>query len=193
MNAAVRLPALLVSASLLGTTVGSTGCTSMPMTSMTTAAPLRSVPADFQMGRLSERTAFENDELSSGSTAPVAPNDGDGGSDPDADSQAARAQRTRRGLFLGGVIAAGVGGAGAIAFGAAGQITENRLDDGYGDGLTRSEESDFQDRGEAMNGVAIGSAVIALVGLSLTAIVLGVDYTRCGNLIKRRRKQCRKK
>ena len=176
MKLVLRAAASLAAVSLIG-------CMGTPMT---TTPPLRPVPADLQMGRLSERTAFESDDLSSGSTP--APADADAG----GASGAAGEEKVGQGLSLGGVGGAAAGGAGAIAFGAAGQITENKLDDAYDDGLTRSEESDLQDRGKTMNGLAIGSAVVALVGLSLTAIVIGVDYTRCGTIMKRRRKECRK-
>lgn len=142
----------------------------------------RALPSDLQVGRLGERTAFEQHDAAGN---PVDASDDDL---HDEDT----AQRRRKGALIAGVVASAVGGAMAIGFGAAGQITENQLDKGYDDGLSRAEESDLRDRGEAFNGVAIGGAALAVAGLSLTAVILGIDYTRCGNLVKKRRKQCRK-
>ncbi|MEM6290936.1 MAG: hypothetical protein AAGA54_06705 [Myxococcota bacterium] len=165
----------------------STGCASTA--SLSSAPPLRPVPADLQVGRLAERTAFEQDDFSDGArgSSDPAPAD-DVRADDDED-----AQRKRKAAFIAGVIASAVGGAVAIGFGAAGQVTENRLDDAYRDGLTREEEQGFQDRGEAFNGVAIGGSALAVVGLSVTAIVVGIDYTKCGSLMKKRRKECEAK
>lgn len=145
-------------------------------------APPRPLPPDLQVGRLAERTTFEQTDASG---QPLT--DSDDLHDDD------RGQRKRNSGFIAGVVASAVGGVTAIAFGAAGQITENQLDDGYRDGLSRSEESDFQSRGEAFNGVAIGGAALAVVGLGVTAIILGIDHHKCGNLIKSRRKECRER
>jgi hypothetical protein len=146
-------------------------------------APPRPLPADLQLGRLSERTTFEQTDAS-GQPLSTSDDDLDDGD---------KAQRRRKGVFVGGVVASALGGAMAVGFGAAGQITENQLDDGYNDGLTRSEEADFRDRGEAFNTVAITGAALAVVGLGITAIVLGIDHHKCGDLIKRRRKECKER
>ncbi|MCR9161742.1 MAG: hypothetical protein ACE37F_36220 [Nannocystaceae bacterium] len=146
-------------------------------------APVRPLPADLQFGRLSERTTFEQTDAS-GAPLPSDDDDLDDGDD---------AQRKRKGVFVAGVIASALGGAMAVGFGAAGQITEKRLDDGYREGLTRAEEADFRDRGEAFNTVAITGAALAVVGLGVTAIVLGIDHRKCGDLIKRRRQECKER
>ena len=143
-------------------------------------APPRPLPVDLQVGRLSERTTFE---ITDASGQPL--DSDDTLQDEDA------AQRKRKGVFIAGVVASALGGAMAIGFGAAGQITENQLDDGYREGISRQEEKDFQNRGEAFNGVAIGGAALAVVGLGLTAIILGIDHRKCGTLIKARREECR--
>lgn len=146
-------------------------------------APPRPLPSDLQFGRLSERTAFEQTDAS-GEPLATSDDDLDDGDD---------AQRKRKAVLIAGVVASAIGGAMAIGFGAAGQITENQLDDGYRKGMTRSEEADFRDRGEAFNGVAIGGAALAVVGLGITAIVLGIDHHKCGDLIKRRRQECKER
>lgn len=142
----------------------------------------RALPSDLQVGRLAERTTFEQTDASG---------DRLDTSDDDFGDEDSDAQRKRKAALVGGVVASALGGAMAIGFGAAGQITENQLNDGYSEGLTRTEESDLRDRGQAFNGVAIGGAVLAVAGLALTAIVLGIDHRKCGNLLKARRKECR--
>ena len=144
----------------------------------------RPLAPDLQLGRLAERTAFEQTDAAG---QPLAASSDDDLKDEDD------AQRKRKALFIAGVAASALGGAMAIGFGAAGQITENQLDKGYGDGLTRAGEADFRDRGEAFNGVAIGGAALAVVGLGLTAIILGIDHRECGTLIKKRHKECRER
>ena len=144
----------------------------------------RALPSDLQLGRLAERTAFEQTDASGDRI--------DTSDDLSDEDSAKDDQRKRKAVFLGGVVASAVGGAMAVGFGAAGQITENQLNDGYGEGMTRTEESDLQDRGKAFNGVAIGGAALTVAGLALTAIVLGIDHRKCGELIKSRRKECRK-
>lgn len=173
-SAAVLTSAALLSASL-------TGCA--PSLSYTQRPTPRALPSDLQMGRLAERTTFEQTDAS-GERIGTSDDDLSDGNDEQS------AQRKRKGAFVGGVVASALGGAIAIGFGAAGQITENQLDDGYNDGLTRSEETDLRDRGTAFNGVAIGGAALAVAGLALTAIVLGIDHRKCGELVKSRRKEC---
>lgn len=170
--------ALLTSVALLGASL--TACA--PTLSYTQRPTPRALPSDLQLGRLAERTTFEQTDASG---ERIETSDDDFG-DEDSD-----AQRKRKAAFLGGVVASAVGGAMAIGFGAAGQVTENQLDDGYNEGLTRTEESDLRDRGKAFNGVTIGGAALAIAGLTLTAIVLGIDHRKCGTLIKSRRKECR--
>jgi len=170
--------ALLTSVALLGASL--TGCA--PSMSYSQRPTPRALPSDLQLGRLAERTTFEQTDAS-GERIDTSDDLGDG-------DNPHKQQRRRKGAFVGGVVASALGGAMAIGFGAAGQITENQLDDGYNDGLTRNEETDLRDRGKAFNGVAIGGAALAVAGIALTAIVLGIDHRKCGELIKSRRKEC---
>lgn len=156
-----------------------TGCA--PTLGYTQRPTPRALPSDLQVGRLSERTAFEQTDAS-GERIDT--------SDDDLGDEDNDAQRKRKGALVGGVVASALGGAMAIGFGVAGQVTESQLDDGYSEGLTRTEESDLRDRGGAFNGVAIGGAALAVAGLALTAIVLGIDHRKCGEFIKSRRKEC---
>ena len=175
--------ALLASGALVS--VSLTACS--PTLGYTQQPAPRALPSDLEFGRLAERTAFERTDASGERIETSDDLSDSGGKSQDKDDQ-----RKRKVLFVGGVVASAIGGAAAIGFGAAGQITENRLDDGYREGMTRSEEADLQDRGKAFNGVAIGGAALAVAGLALTAIVLGIDHGKCGELIKSRRKQCQK-
>jgi hypothetical protein len=103
-------------------------------------------------------------------------------------------QRTRTALFWTGIALVAIGGAGMIGFSSIGEATEDKLLKGYDDGsLTRARDDQLRTRGELMNGLAIGSAGLALVGLAFSAIAFGVDWTRCGTLAKRRRRPCRDK
>lgn len=145
-------------------------------------APPRALPADLQVGRLSDRTAFEQTDADG---QPIDASDDLGDTD--------KAQRGRKAGFVAGVIATALGGGMAVGFGAAGQIAENQLDDAYREGVNRSDEAQLQDRGEAFNAVAITGAALTVVGLGVTAIILGIDHRECGELIKKRHRECRKR
>ncbi len=158
-----------------------------------TGTNVRALPAEFELGRLSERTAFENgdddalismDDESKKDADDQNFADGDDAVDPD------RAQRRRSGLFVAGLVLAGIGTGGTIAFAAGGQATQNKLGDGYETSLGRNEERDLQNRGKTMNQLAVGTAAVGVVGLTLAMIALGVDYTRCGKIVKKRHKKC---
>jgi hypothetical protein len=96
-------------------------------------------------------------------------------------------QKARTATFWTGVVLAAVGGAGTIAFAATGRAFESKLARGYETSMTRAEEERYQNRGELMNGLAVGSGAVGLVGLLTAAVALGVDYTLCGKLAKRRK------
>lgn len=158
-----------------------TGCAALPTTARptTTARPL---PADLQIGAMSQRTAFELDDgaESSASTEDLVVED-----DPDTEKK----KRRRKLLFTLGVVATGVGLLGWTSFGIGGRVTQAQLSNGYEDGdLTRDREDTLTTRGEVMNGLAISSAVLALIGSAFTATVYGIDHARCGDLPPRRKK-----
>jgi hypothetical protein len=102
-----------------------------------------------------------------------------------------KAQRARNGVFWTGVVLTALGGAGVIAFGVGGRVTQSQLAKGYDDtSLTRAEESKLRDRGGAFNDGAAVSAAVGILGIAMFSIALGVDYIRCGTLTTKRRKDC---
>ena len=154
-----------------------TGCVTAPTM---TARPL---PADLQIGAMSQRTAFELDDgVETSTSAEELPAE----EAPDSEKK----KRRRKVLFALGVGATGFGLLGWTGFGIGGRVVQGQLSNGYDDGsLTREREDTLTTRGEVMNGLAIGSAVVALAGALFTATVYGIDHARCGDLPPRR-KQC---
>lgn len=150
------------------------GCT-------TTQTSVRPLPPDLRIGTLAHMTAFEQDAPSAKpSRRDERPVEADM---PDEGNRG----RGRVIAFWTGVGAMTVGTAGLIGFGAAGAAFENKLADGYRNGdLTHAQEQRWQDNGELMNNLAIGSTVLAIAGLVTGAVALGLDYTNCGRLVKRR-------
>jgi hypothetical protein len=140
-------------------------CSAAPSTS------LRTIDPGLMVGRSAQPTEFERRE-------PVE------GAEP-ADPQ--KHQKARTFTFWTGVVLAAVGGAGTVAFAATGRSFQHKLDDGYETSMTRAQERRYQDRGELMNGLAVGFGAVGLVGLLTAAISLGVDYTLCGTISKRRK------
>ena len=147
-------------------------------TACATSADLgpRTIAPDLRVGSLSERTRFEADAT---------------GTTLDRDASPEKNQRLRKGLFWTGIGMIGFGVAGFTGFGIGGRVVQKQIKDGYDDGsLTFDEEDRLQSTGEIMNGLAIGSVVVGLVGVVLAAAVYGVDNAKCGQL-KPRRKACR--
>lgn len=139
------------------------------------------------------RTAFEDPTAAAEPTTAPAVASGPTPADRSHEPDPAKEQRTRTGLFWGGVGALAVGGAMLTAFGIGGRVTQAQLKNGYDDGdLTYAREDELRDRGSAFNKVAAAGAGLAVVGLAVTAIVYGIDYSRCGTLAKRR-KDCKPK
>ena len=162
MNASLRTPCALA-------LVLTTGCASVGW------QPARAPRvAQLSVGKMDERTNFEsernNHELEL--------------SDPDGDGDGKKKGRVTPVLFWTGMLGTG----GTIGFGVAGKLTEDKLEDGYEDGLTRAEERKLIDRGDTYNSLMIGSAAVGLVGLGVAALVYGIDYTRCGPLAPKKRR-----
>lgn len=90
-------------------------------------------------------------------------------------------------LFWTGLIVGSVGAVGAIGFGVAGFATKNTLANGYegGDGLTTADRDEFVSRGEAFNTTAIVMTATAVLGYALALVAYGVDWNRCGPLVRK--------
>ena len=142
------------------------------------------LPHDLQIGAMSQRTSFELDDGPDVAVATEAdePRRED---EPDTDKK----QRRRKALFFLGAGAAGFGVLGVTAFGIGGRVVQAQMSNGYDDGsLTRDREDTLALRGDVMNGMAIGSAVVGLAGIILAATVYGIDHARCGDLPPKRKR-----
>ena len=91
-------------------------------------------------------------------------------------------------LFWTGIAFGSLGAVGVIAFGSAGFVTKNHLNQGYEQGLTLDERDELRSRGELHNTLAISSAVVMVLGYALAIVTYGVDWNRCGPLVEKRRK-----
>lgn len=157
-----------------------------------TPTPVRYAPDPATLyGAKAHRTAFEDPTQTAPAPTETA---GPAPRDPAADEgDGPKDQRTRTGLFWGGVATTVVGAAMLTAFGVGGRVTQGQLAKSYEDAdLTYDREETLRDRGKVFNALAGAGAGIALVGLATAAVVYGIDYSRCGTLAKRR-KDCQKK
>ena len=72
-----------------------------------------------------------------------------------------------------------------------GVSSEKRIDEGDASGISRADRDALVQRGEFGNRLAIGGGSVLFVGGSLAAIVGTMDYSRCGPMIsKKRRNEC---
>ena len=93
-------------------------------------------------------------------------------------------------LFWAGIITGTVGAVGGIAFGVAGYTTKATISDGYnGEGLTLAERDDLASQGRAFNASAVAFTAVAVVGYALALVTYGVDWNRCGPLVRRHAKR----
>ncbi len=141
----------------------------------------RLLSSDLHIGALDQRTRFELDDRGSAPTAK---------SETAADSpeDSPKKERRRKLLYYTGLGAIGFGVLGSVSFGIGGRIVQAQLKKGYEDGtLTRDREDQLHTTGTVMNGMAIGSAVVGLLGVITAATIYGIDYSRCGELPPRRK------
>ncbi len=137
-------------------------------------------------GAKAHRTAFEEAQPQHAASPMVGP--APKSDDTPTDVASADAQRTRTGVFWGGIGATGLGGLMFAAFGIAGRVTQGQLSNGYDDGsLRRDREDQLRGRGKAFNVVAATGAGLAVVAGVVSAIVYGIDFRQCGTLSKRRK------
>ena len=93
-------------------------------------------------------------------------------------------------LFWTGIITGTVGVVGGIAFGVAGYTTKTKIADGYGgEGLTLSQRDDLASQGRAFNASAVAFSAAAVVGYALALVTYGVDWNRCGPLVRKSAKR----
>ncbi|MCA9687664.1 MAG: hypothetical protein KC457_36230, partial [Myxococcales bacterium] len=93
-------------------------------------------------------------------------------------------------LFWTGIITGTVGVVGGIAFGVAGYTTKTKIADGYGgEGLTLSQRDELASQGRAFNASAVAFSAAAVVGYALALVTYGVDWNRCGPLVRKSAKR----
>jgi hypothetical protein len=159
----------------------------LPLAALTGCASMSGAPAprllspDLHLGTLDQRTDFELDDRGS---APAAERDA-----PDDRVDTPKKERRRKALYFTSLGAIGFGVLGTLGFGVGGRIVQGQMKNGYEDGtLTHDREDQLSTTGKVMNGLAIGSAVVGLLGVITAATVYGIDHARCGNLPPRRKK-----
>jgi hypothetical protein len=91
-------------------------------------------------------------------------------------------------LFWLGIGMAAVGGVGLVSTGAAGYATQRQISNGYHSNIDSAETRTLEARGAALNKVTIASAVVTIVGAVLAITTYGYDYTHCGPLAPKKRR-----
>ncbi len=93
-------------------------------------------------------------------------------------------------LFWTGIVLGSVGAVGGIGFGAAGYATKQSLNSGYEDGgVTVADRDAAVNRGEAFNTAAVAFTTAAVLGYALALVTYGVDWNRCGPLVRKSKKR----
>jgi hypothetical protein len=92
-------------------------------------------------------------------------------------------------LFGTGIALGTVGAVGAVAFGVAGFVTKQQLNNGYETGITLDEKDTLSSRGKTFNGISIGMTTVAVLAYALAIVTYGVDWNRCGPLVAKNKKR----
>ena len=102
------------------------------------------------------------------------------------------APRTRRPvtplLFWIGIGLTAAGGGTMIGSAAGAAATRNQLRDAYSDGTTAARIDELEQRGANLNKVSIAGAVLMVAGAIMAIATYGYDYTHCGPLAPKRRR-----
>lgn len=96
-------------------------------------------------------------------------------------------------LFWTGIIVGSVGTAVSVGSGIAGEVAERRLNDGYSEGISRDRRDRLSTAGDRANTLSIAGAVLGVVGFTTAIVVYGVDWNRCGPVLRakgRERRGC---
>lgn len=174
-----RVPRIRALVALCVASTMSVGCAGLqPSVSPSARLAAQGSDGGFGFAVATTQTRFE--------TETRAARPGDDGSDGDGDSR-----RISPALFWTGVV---LGTVGAITLGTGvglGVATAADIRDGDAAGQSRATREDLERRGEVSNDVAITGGVLTILGLGLAAAVAGIDYSRCGPVIgKKRRSEC---
>ncbi|MCB9749874.1 MAG: hypothetical protein H6713_07690 [Myxococcales bacterium] len=183
MNATTRACALTAALSVFAA-----GCASQ-----STTRPIRPIDPRLHVGEMGTRTNFELQTLVASQEPRTA-----SAERPATDDRRERKRKksVTRPIFWTGIVLSVIGGAGTIAFGTIGVITErqlvgalyNDLDPSTTDRtFTESDLDTLETRGDTVNALAIASVIIGLVGMTMAVTSYGYDYTHCGPLAPKRR------
>jgi hypothetical protein len=91
-------------------------------------------------------------------------------------------------LFWLGIGLVAVGGVGTIGTASAGYATQRQLTSDYRGVADASDVQNLENRGSKLNQASIAGAAIAVIGAILALTSYGVDYTRCGPLAPKKRR-----
>jgi len=91
-------------------------------------------------------------------------------------------------LFWLGIGLAAAGGGTLVGSASAAAATRNQLRTAYDDGTTVQRVDELERRGANLNKVSIISAVLMAAGAIMALTSYGYDYTRCGPLAPKRRR-----
>ena len=153
----------------------STACAGLePPTSMR-------VDRSLNVGNMGSRNSFElRNGVGVGDPAPA------------SDSARDSAPRARRPvtplLFWIGIGLTAAGGGTLIGSAAGAAATRNQLQTAYSDGTTAGRIDELEHRGANLNKVSIAGAVLMVAGAIMALTTYGYDYTRCGPLAPKRRR-----
>lgn len=91
-------------------------------------------------------------------------------------------------LFWLGIGLLAVGGVGTIGTASAGYATQRQLTNKYTGVADASDVQNLEARGDKLQKASIATAAIAVIGAVLALTSYGVDYTRCGPLAPKKRR-----
>lgn len=146
-------------------------------TSSTSTLPMSGLAPDLRVGAMSNETPFERRVEVERTEVEPPP------------SEQAQEQRARKIAFWSGVGMMAVGAVGTVAFGVTGRVMQYKLEQGYDEtSLTRADEDRYTTVGETANILASTSAAVGVIGLIAASVAYGLDYTKCGTLAHRKRR-----
>lgn len=91
-------------------------------------------------------------------------------------------------LFWLGIGMTIAGGVGTVATGSAAFATQRQLSNGYNSNIASDDARALEARGEGLRKASIATAVITVVGAVLAIATYGHDYTHCGPLAPKKRR-----
>lgn len=91
-------------------------------------------------------------------------------------------------LFWLGIGMTAVGGVSTVATASASYATQRQIANGYQTNISAREVDDLVTRGGNLRSASIASAVVTVIGALLAATTYGYDYTHCGPLAPKRRR-----